>query len=97
MNWDVKNQVIYWDDIATAETNKNYNGLKKLIQAKKIREQSEQSRECIKKTENFKEIAHLFINKRLVESMRDKMQIAKQEISIIIEYLVTLHKNRTHC
>jgi SAM-dependent methyltransferase len=96
MGWNSDTQIVKWDDIASstndlAQENNNYNGLEKLFQQEKIKPQSDQSKECIDNLINFNEIAHLFINKSYVESQEKNLSITEQEISLLVEYVVTLY------
>jgi len=93
MGWS-KDKTILWDGVAESDESfkeeyEKYNGLSKLLSNKKILSQSKKSYECMNDhTVNLKEIGHIFANK---EIMGLKTRISNNEISILIEYLVTLN------
>jgi len=96
MNWNTENQVIKWDDIAEQnndlkQENEKYVGLKRLNAQNKIKLQSDISKNCVNKLVSFKEIAHIFINKSFVENQQSNLVISEPEVSILLEYKITLH------
>lgn len=96
MDWNTEDQVIYWDDIAEQnndlkQENEKYVGLNRLNAQKKINLQSDKSINCVNKLVSFEEIAHIFINKSFVENQQSNLVISEPEVSILSEYIVTLH------
>ena len=94
LSWN-PNNTIRWDDVANSSEylnaeNKKYNGLVKLLETEKLQAQSDRSEKCSNILENIDQLAHLFINKKYVEECSNVL-ISLSEISILIEYLVTLH------
>ncbi|RNA27064.1 GREB1 isoform X1 [Brachionus plicatilis] len=70
-----KDQILNWNKIVPS--NSEYKGLKALIQANKIIEQSDDSLLCLEKIKNNSLISYL--------------NVSSAELAILIEYVVTLH------